>query len=92
MFPPRSTFFPLIFRGVDADCLSVLIPAVVSKGFVDLGWKVRGHHHDHWLVEWYSQGFQHDCGFQLRFVLMPEIQIVPCQGGLGLLDNPFLAE
>jgi len=92
LFHSRSTSFPLFCRKVDADSLSGLIPSVVSKGFVVLGWKVWGHRHPDWLVKWYSDVFLQDRFLLLRFVLMLEIRIVVCQGGLLLLDDLFVVE
>jgi len=43
-------------------------------------------------VESYREVFQHEPILQLRFVLMLEIRIVACQGGLLPFDDPFIAQ
>jgi len=65
---------------------------VVSKGFIDLGKKVRGHRYHHPLVEWYIKVSQHDRFSLLKSVSRLEIRIVTYLGDLLLLDDLFVAE
>ena len=65
---------------------------MVSKGFIDLGKKVRGHHYHNPLVEWYIKVFQHDRFSLLRSVSRLELRIVTYLGDLWLLGDLFVAE